>query len=82
MRRRRVTSGHGRAYNSMVKKKDRAEQEKRPRGRPPVPDEERRDKRAYVALSGAEMAKLDARAKKAGLSRYGYMRLTLLGKAD
>jgi len=49
-------------------------------GRPPLPAHKRRDKRAYVAVSAAELESIDARAEKMGISRHAYLRQIILGQ--
>ncbi len=43
-------------------------------GRPRLPDDERKDERAYAYLTKKELRQLDARAKKLGISRMGLLR--------
>lgn len=55
--------------------------QKRPRpGRPALPDGERKSNRAYIICTDEEMAEIDARAEKAGLSRSEYLRRIVFKK--
>ena len=53
---------------------------KRTPGRPPLPDGERRDKRAYVAVTQDELDRIDAAARDVDQSRYEYLRRKIFEK--
>ena len=55
-------------------------EKRRPRGRPPLPAEERRSHRPVVCLTAAEAAEIAARAAEARLAPAVYMRRRALGR--
>ena len=53
--------------------------DKRPHaGRPPLPREQRRDRRVYCNLTATELAAFDAKAAAADQSRMGFLRKLIL----
>lgn len=47
-------------------------------GQPPLPPEKRRDKRAYISVTGEELDIIDAQAHGAGTSRMAWLRSLIL----
>ena len=55
-------------------------EERRPRGRPPLPAEERRSLRSVVCLTATEATEIAEQAAEAGLAPAVYMRRRALGR--